>query len=96
MFESGPETFDLVLTDMPVPEMTGFQLAEQLLKIRSDISIVLCTGFSLGITEKRIRNAGIKGFVMKPLVASELVAAVSSALHPVEERQEFFCLNYTA
>jgi FixJ family two-component response regulator len=67
---------------MTIPKMTGLELSEQLLIIRPNIPIVLCTGFSLGITVKRIRDAGIKKFVMKPMIADELASAVYSALNP--------------
>jgi DNA-binding NarL/FixJ family response regulator len=67
---------------MTIPKMTGLELSEQLLIIRPNIPIVLCTGFSLGITVKRIRDAGIKEFVMKSMIADELASAVYSALNP--------------
>jgi PAS domain S-box-containing protein len=82
LFISNPYAFDLVLTDMTMPRMTGLELSERLLKIRPDIPIVLCTGFSLGISPERIRDAGIREMVMKPMVASELSEAVYKALNP--------------
>ncbi|MDQ5987408.1 MAG: Sensor histidine kinase RcsC [Syntrophus sp. SKADARSKE-3] len=82
IFRTRPDKFDLVLTDMTMPKMTGLELSEQLLKIRPDIPIVLCTGFSLGISAERIKNTGIKGLIMKPMIASELANAVNSALKP--------------
>ena len=83
IFRSRPDEFDLVLTDMTMHKMTGLELSEQLLKIRPDIPIVLCTGFSLGITAERIKDVGIKKLVMKPMIANELANAIYSVLKPV-------------
>ncbi len=82
LFTSDPGAFDLVLTDLTMPRMTGLELSERLQEIRPDIPIVLCTGFSLGISPERIRDAGIREMVMKPMVASELSEAVYKALNP--------------
>jgi PAS domain S-box-containing protein len=82
LFTSDPDAFDLVLTDLTMPKMTGLELSERILKIRADTPIVLCTGFSLGISPERIRDAGISELVMKPMVASELSEAVYKALNP--------------
>ncbi len=82
LFTSAPDRFDLVLTDMTMPGMTGLTLSEHLRKIRPDIPILLSTGFSLGISQERIRDAGIREMVMKPMVASELSGAVYRALIP--------------
>jgi PAS domain S-box-containing protein len=84
LFSAHPEAFDLVLTDMTMPRMTGIELAEEFHKIRSNIPIVLCTGFSLGLSPQRIQEAGIREMVMKPMVASELSEAVYRALHPAD------------
>lgn len=80
IFRSVPHEFDLVLTDMTMPGMTGIELSRELLKIRPDIAIVLCTGSNLGVTKKMISEIGIRDMVMKPMVASELAEAVHSAL----------------
>jgi PAS domain S-box-containing protein len=86
LFMSNPHAFDLVLTDMTMPKMTGLELSEQLWKIRPGIPIVLCTGFSQGISPERIRDVGIREMVMKPMVASELSEAVFRALNPSADR----------
>ncbi|HPR52533.1 MAG TPA: PAS domain S-box protein [Deltaproteobacteria bacterium] len=80
IFRSVPHEFDLVLTDMTMPGMTGIELSRELLKIRPDIAIVLCTGSNLGVTKKMISDIGIRDMVMKPMVASELAEAVYNAL----------------
>jgi len=80
LFRVRPDAFDLIITDMTMPNMTGTDLAEQVLKVRPDIPIVLCTGFSEFITEKKARAMGIREFVMKPVVKSKLSAVLRRLL----------------
>jgi len=55
-----------------MPNMTGIQLAKILIDIRSDIPIIICTGFSEKISEDKARAMGVRGYVMKPVVKNEL------------------------
>jgi PAS domain S-box-containing protein len=80
LFRVRPDAFDLIITDMTMPNMTGTDLSEQILKVRPDIPIVLCTGFSEFITEKKARAMGIREFVMKPVVKSKLSAVLRRLL----------------
>jgi len=80
VFRKQPENFDLVITDMTMPKMTGDKLATELLSIRPGIPIILCTGFSERITGEKAKEMGIRKFVMKPLVKSELAKAVREVL----------------
>jgi CheY-like chemotaxis protein len=66
-FKARHMEFDLVLSDIEIPFMSGLELANELHAIRDDIPVVLCTGFSDRITEKRAEELKIKGFLMKPL-----------------------------
>ncbi len=75
-FQDDPEAFDLVVSDMTMPEMTGDALAEQLLDSRPDIPIIICTGFSERINAESVSALGIKYFLMKPLTSSELARAI--------------------
>jgi PAS domain S-box-containing protein len=79
-FRSNPDKFDLVITDMTMPEMTGIQLAEEMISIRPNISIIICTGFSDKIDEKSSKAKGIKGFLMKPVVKSDMAKMVRKVL----------------
>jgi len=79
-FRKQPENFDLVITDMTMPKMTGDELATELLGIRPGIPIILCTGFSERITEEKAKEMGIRKFVMKPLVVGEMAEAVREML----------------
>ncbi len=79
-FQSSPADFDLVFTDMAMPFMSGDQLAAELIKVRKDIPILLCTGHSDTINEKTAKEIGIKGFALKPLHRGKLAKAVRAAL----------------
>jgi len=79
-FRTSPDSYDLVITDMTMPAMTGIQLAERIKEIRPDCPVILCTGFSEGIDPKRAEDQGIKGFLMKPVLASDLAQTVSKLL----------------
>lgn len=83
MFKSGQDRFDLVLTDMTMPGMTGIQLSNLIHGIRPDMPVILCTGYSEGLQEDTIRELGIREMVMKPMIAGELAEAVFKALAPV-------------
>lgn len=71
-FALEPDKYSLVITDQTMPKMTGAELARELLQIRPEIPIILCTGFSEIIDQQTARSLGIREFVMKPFVFSEL------------------------
>ncbi len=79
-FRTNPARFDLVITDMTMPNMTGDHLAREMLKIRPDIPIILTTGFSERISEEEAKKMGIRVFVMKPASLQALARAVQTAL----------------
>jgi PAS domain S-box-containing protein len=79
-FQTNPEKFDLVITDLTMPQMTGMKLAKQMARIRPGMPIILSTGFSDQIDETQALAAGIRAFLLKPLVANELAEAVRKAL----------------
>ena len=80
LFRADPGRFDLVITDMTMPKMTGDKLARELMKIRPDIPVILCTGFSPKISEEKAKEIGIKAFAMKPLVGRDMANTVRKAL----------------
>jgi len=79
-FTAEPQRFDLVITDMTMPDMTGDVLAQEILKIRSDLPVIVCTGFSEKLTPEKAETMGIKGFLMKPVVMSEMAEMVRKIL----------------
>ena len=80
-FKAHPERFDLVVSDVTMPNMTGDQLAQELLIVRPGIPIVLCTGFSELMEEKKAKQLGVKGFLMKPFVMNNLAIVVRNILN---------------
>ncbi|MFA6411089.1 MAG: PAS domain S-box protein [Syntrophales bacterium] len=79
-FRLQPDHFDIVITDQAMPNMTGMVLSEELLKIRPDLPIILCTGFSEIITPARLEAIGIGGFIMKPFTMADLDATIRKVL----------------
>ncbi len=80
MFRDRPQYFDFVITDMTMPNMTGVDLAKEMIKIRADIPIILCTGFSEIISEEKAKSIGIRKFIMKPLLKNNLAIQIRDVL----------------
>ncbi len=81
-FEKNPQDFDLVISDMNMPNLTGKQLAEKLLIARPDIPIILCTGFSDTIDKNKAKQIGAKDFFIKPASVNDLAVKIRNALEP--------------
>jgi signal transduction histidine kinase/ActR/RegA family two-component response regulator len=79
-FAKQPQNFDLVITDMTMPHMTGDELAQKLIDIKPDIPVILCTGFNEDITEEKALSMGIQKFVMKPVIKNDLAASIRTVL----------------
>ncbi len=80
LFRADPDRFDLVITDMTMPKMTGDQLARELMKVRPNIPVILCTGFSSKISREQAKEIGIKAYAMKPLARREMAITVRNVL----------------
>ena len=80
IFRENPGDFDLVLTDMTMPKMTGERLSNEIKTIRPDIPIVLCTGYSDKLAGKNAVDLGLAGLLMKPVDQAELVKVVRQVL----------------
>ena len=80
VFVRQPNRFDLVITDMTMPGMTGKELANELRRIRPDIPIILCTGFSHHLNEEQTKAIGICALLRKPFVLQELAATIRAVL----------------
>ena len=85
-FRANPSKFDLVISDRSMPNMTGEQLARELISIRPDIPIILCTGFSDENDVTRAKAAGIKGFLMKPIAFGDLAEMVRKVLDEMKAK----------
>ncbi len=80
VFRSSPDKFDLIITDMAMPNMPGDKLSAELIKIRPGIPILLCTGFSETMSEEKATFLGIKGFLWKPIVMKDLAHKIHEVL----------------
>ena len=79
-FWADPERFDLVFTDQTMPQLTGMELAQEIIKVRPHLPIVICTGFSEAITPEQIQSQGIVELLLKPLTPDKLADAVRRGL----------------
>jgi len=80
VFQASPLKFDMIITDMTMPNMTGDQLACEIIKIRPEIPIILCTGFSEYMNNEKAKSMGIRKFVLKPVSMEEIATAIRDVL----------------
>ncbi len=80
IFRKGPDAFDLIVTDQTMPNLTGIDLAAELLEIKATVPIILCTGHSETVTPEMAKEAGIRAFLMKPLTTEELARTIRGVL----------------
>jgi len=80
IFAKNPDNFDLVITDQSMPDMSGTQLTKNILQIRPDIPIILCTGFSEMISEKTAKDMGINEYMHKPFSKQEIAETIRRVL----------------
>ena len=81
VFRADPFSFDVVVTDQTMPNITGEVLARELLQLRPDVPIILCTGFSHAITPEKAKAMGIRAFLLKPLLIRDLGRVLRDVLH---------------
>ena len=79
-FKQESENFDLVITDLIMPDMTGLDLAKHLKRVHPDIPIILCTGFSDQLNKDDLVQAGISSMVMKPILLKDLARTIENIL----------------
>ncbi len=80
-----PDQFDVVVTDQTMPTMNGETLAKTLQEIRRNLPIVLCTGFSHTMSEKKAKELGLKGFLMKPVNGAVLAKTLKEVFEDLSE-----------
>lgn len=80
LFHAGSAAYDLVITDMTMPRMTGIELSREIKKIRPDIPVILCTGYSEDLDQERCRQLGIDGYITKPFVRKDLAKILRRVL----------------
>lgn len=79
-FTSNPDYFDLVITDMTMPQMTGVDLSEKLMDIRKNIPIIICTGHSALVDEEKAKEMGLAALLMKPINITEMAQTIRKVL----------------
>jgi CheY-like chemotaxis protein len=79
-FRTDPTRFDMVITDMTMPHLTGDQLSRELLRIRPGIPIFICTGYSERISKEKAQAMGISGFIFKPVEKNVLSHKIRAVL----------------
>lgn len=83
LFESRPDDFDLVISDMSMPEMTGERLAEKIMQIRPGTPFILCTGFTDTMTDEKLKALGIRSVVMKPIIKNAFSREIRNIMDDV-------------
>jgi CheY-like chemotaxis protein len=86
-FRAKPNEYDLVITDMTMPNMTGIELTSRLKEIRYDIPVIICTGFSEMIDEDKAEYMGISAYLMKPIIKDKLAGAIRKVLDGKRENR---------
>ena len=79
-FRENPQAYDLVITDMTMPQLTGDRVAATMLEIRPELPIILCTGYTKQVTEAQIRQIGIRHLIYKPMAMNELARIIRQTL----------------
>ncbi len=86
LFRAKADEFDLVITDMTMPNMTGDELAREMILIKPEIPVIICTGYSARINQQQAAAIGIRALVMKPVVKREIAAKVRKVLDQTVEK----------
>jgi PAS domain S-box-containing protein len=86
IFQSNPAQFDMVITDMTMPHMTGDHLALEIMSLRPDIPVIICSGGDAIIHEKELLAAGIKAIVMKPFSLDSISRSIRKVLDQHSEQ----------
>ena len=85
-FKQDPDKYDVLITDQVMPELTGSELTQQILDIRPDLPIILCTGFSESLTAEKAAEIGIKEIIMKPIEMSELSRSINRVISSINNQ----------
>ena len=80
IFELNPKRFDVVITDQVMPGMTGIEMAQRMLDMRTELPVIVCTGFSEALTPEVLENSGIHEFMLKPVGMRQLADAIRRVL----------------
>jgi CheY-like chemotaxis protein len=79
-FRADPDSFDLVISDLTMPDLTGIELAKEMIAIKADVRVIICTGFSHQVSRDNIRDLGIKELIVKPYNKKEFAVTIRKVL----------------
>ena len=79
-FSADPDHFDVIITDMTMPRMTGDRLTKEILTIRPEMPVIICTGYSERMSEKDAEAFGVRKYIEKPIDTRNLAAALREVL----------------
>ena len=79
-FRTDPDQFDVIITDMTMPQMTGDRLAAEVLKIRPHLSVIICTGYSERMSAKKAETLGVSKYIEKPIGLRNLASSIREVL----------------
>ena len=85
VFRIHPDEFDLIITDQTMPRMSGIELADEIHRIRPEMPVILCTGFSQQVNAEKARAKGIQALLMKPLDIRETAITVRRVLDDIRK-----------
>jgi len=80
LFREHPDNYDVIISDLTMPEMNGLELARQLRLIRPEVPVILLSGYNSGITEENLRQAGISELLEKPINVPNLAVALQRTI----------------
>lgn len=80
IFSADPDKFDLVIADLTMPGMSGDKLVKEISAIRPELPIILCSGFSDKIDGEKVKESGVRAFIMKPVVIREIAGTIRTVL----------------
>jgi signal transduction histidine kinase/CheY-like chemotaxis protein len=79
IFKYKPHRFDIVISDMTMPDMTGDTFFNEIKKIREDVPVIICTGYSSMMNEEKAQQMGVAALIMKPVSISKMTLAIQKA-----------------
>ncbi|MEI6128344.1 MAG: ATP-binding protein, partial [Pseudomonadota bacterium] len=81
LFQQDPERFALVITDLSMPHMTGYELAQELIRVKPGTPVILCTGYNETAVEKKVNELNIKAVLTKPVSRRALTETIRNVLN---------------
>ncbi len=87
-FETEPDKFNLVVTDYTMPNMTGLELAREMLRIRPDLPIVICSGLNEPVPMEKVKAVGVKEFYVKPIDKDDFAVLIRRVLDRAKDQNQ--------